>query len=178
LAIEAVTIEAAHYPFDVNVFGYARGLLHMQAQESDHIINVTSAVGKVSMAAFGWDAATKHAIEALSDALRNEVKQFGIKVTLIEPRLIDTEFLELQAEQLKNTLHPPAYHLVIDGVPKALSGKSADPSSIGKAVVDAAGSYSPPVRHALPTDPKAALLVRRYLGDGIFHWAVRRMMGL
>ena len=80
-------------------------LLHMRAQESDHNINVTSAVGKVSMAAFGWDTATKHAKEALSDALRNEVKQFGIKVTLIEPRLIDT----VQAEQLKNTLHPPAY---------------------------------------------------------------------
>ncbi|MCY1269212.1 3-hydroxybutyrate dehydrogenase [compost metagenome] len=158
-------------------------LLHMRAQESDHIINVTSAVGKVSMAAFGWDAATKHAIEALSDALHNEVKQFGIKVTLIEPRLIDTEFLELQAEQLKNTLHPPAYHRVIDGVPKALPGKSAEPSSIGKAVVDAAGSNSPPVRHALPADAKAALLVRRYLVtrascDGIFDWGVRRMMGL
>ena len=73
-AIECVSMEAAHQQFEVNVFGYARFmqavLPHMRAQKSGCIINITSILGKISIPGFGWYAASKHAVEALSETLR------------------------------------------------------------------------------------------------------------
>ena len=76
-AIECVSMEAAHQQFEVNFFGYARFmqavLPHMRAQKSGCIINITSILGKISIPGFGWYAASKHAVEALSETLRGEV---------------------------------------------------------------------------------------------------------
>ena len=60
----------------------------MRSQDSGRIIKVSSAIGKVASPGFGWYAASKHAIEVLSDALWEEVRhQFGIQVVVIEPGL-------------------------------------------------------------------------------------------
>lgn len=91
-AIESVSMEAAHEQFEVNVFGYARFmqavLPHMRAQKSGCIINIASILGRISIPGFGWYAASKHAVEALSETLRGEVMEFGIHVIVIAPGLI------------------------------------------------------------------------------------------
>lgn len=87
--IESVDLELARRQFEVNVFGVARLtrtlLPHMRRQTSGHIINISSVVGKVSGSVLGWYAASKHSVEAISDALRVEVESFGIRVAMIEP---------------------------------------------------------------------------------------------
>ena len=95
-ALEDVPLEEARRQFDVNVFGLARltqlVLPHMRAAGRGTIVNISSIAGKITMPTGGWYHASKHAVESYSDALRLEVAQFGVKVVLIEPGPIKTEW--------------------------------------------------------------------------------------
>jgi NADP-dependent 3-hydroxy acid dehydrogenase YdfG len=95
-AIETVPLEAVRKQFETNVFGLARltqlVLPKMRDQRWGKIVMLGSMGGKLVFPGGGWYHATKHAIEAVSDALRFEVRGFGIDVILLEPGLITTEF--------------------------------------------------------------------------------------
>lgn len=181
-AIECVSMEAAHRQFEVNVFGYARFmqavLPHMREQKSGSIVNIVSALSRISVPGFGWYAATKYAIEALTDALRGEVMEFGIKVVLIAPGIIKTEFVPNQLRLLETIAHPPAYKKLLDGVHNLLVGepRAPGPEIIAKAVLDAVTSSVPPVRHALPFDSRISVIARWLLGGRIFAWTIRLQM--
>jgi short-subunit dehydrogenase len=181
-AIECVSMEAAHKQFEVNVFGYARFmqavLPYMREQRLGNIINISSILGKITIPGFGWYAASKHAIEALSEALRGEVLEFGINVVVIAPGLIKTEFATKEFELLDTVAHPPAYQKLITSLHQLLAGepKAPGPEIIAKAVLHAITTSVPPVRHALPADSKIAVIARWMLGDRIFAWAVRYKM--
>jgi NADP-dependent 3-hydroxy acid dehydrogenase YdfG len=95
-AIETVPLEAVRRQFETNVFGLARltqlVLPGMRDQRWGKIVNLGSMGGRLVFPGGGWYHATKHALEAISDALRFEVRGFGIDVILLEPGLITTEF--------------------------------------------------------------------------------------
>jgi NADP-dependent 3-hydroxy acid dehydrogenase YdfG len=95
-AVESVPMDAVRRQFETNVFGLVRMcqlvLPGMRAQHWGRIVNLSSMGGRLVFPGGGYYHATKYAVEALSDALRFEVKGFGIAVTLIEPGLIKTEF--------------------------------------------------------------------------------------
>jgi NAD(P)-dependent dehydrogenase (short-subunit alcohol dehydrogenase family) len=182
--IECVSMEAAHRQFEVNVFGYARFmqavLPHMRKQKSGRIVNITSVMGKISTPGFGWYAASKHAIEALTDAVRGEVMEFGIQVVLIAPGLIKTEFVPRQLALLKTVAHPPAYQKILSGLHHLLANEpeSPGPAIIAQAVLHVVTSSNPPVRLALPLDSKMAVAARWLFGARLFAWAVRNQMKL
>jgi short-subunit dehydrogenase len=100
-AIEDVAPEAARRVFQVNVFSLIRVtqacLPAMRKARRGRIINVSSMVGKFPFPMSGVYAATKHAVEALTDALRMEVRPFGIRVVAIRPGFTSTEFNEVAA---------------------------------------------------------------------------------
>ncbi|MBA4141709.1 MAG: SDR family NAD(P)-dependent oxidoreductase [Nitrosospira sp.] len=181
-AIECVSMEAAHRQFEVNVFGYARFmqavLPHMRAQKSGRIVNITSALGKMTIPGFGWYTASKHALEALSETLRGEVMEFGIDVVVIAPGLIKTEFVPNQLRMLETVAHPPAYEQLVAGVHKIVAHepRAPGPEIIAEAVLDAVTASTPPMRHALPLDSRMAVVARWLLGGRVFEWAVRRRM--
>lgn len=183
-AIECVSMEAAHRQFEVNVFGYARFiqavLPHMRTQKSGCIINIASILGRISIPGFGWYAASKHAVEALSETLRGEVMKFGIRVVVIAPGLIKTEFVEKEFALLKTIKHPPIYQKLLDALPRLLQDepKAPGPEIIAQAVLKAASASFPSIRHALPADSKVAVVSRWLLGNRLFDWAVRRKMRL
>ena len=106
-AVENVPMENARNQLDVNVFGLARlcqlVLPSMREQGSGRIINIASVAGHMSMAFGGWYCVSKHSVEALSDALRMEVKPFGIKVSIIEPGPIHTDWGLIAADHLEET---------------------------------------------------------------------------
>jgi NAD(P)-dependent dehydrogenase (short-subunit alcohol dehydrogenase family) len=83
--------------FDVNVFGLlnvTRAILpYMRQKKFGHIINISSVFGLLAGAGWGIYCSTKFAVEAISEALVQEVKPFGIKVTIIEPGYVRTNFL-------------------------------------------------------------------------------------
>jgi NADP-dependent 3-hydroxy acid dehydrogenase YdfG len=182
--IECVSMDAAHRQLEVNVFGYARFmqavLPQMRKQKSGHIVNITSVMGRISTPGFGWYAASKHAVEALTDAVRGEVMDFGIKVVLIAPGLIKTEFVTKQLELLKTVAHPPAYQKILKGLHHLLANepKSPGPSIIAQAVLDSVIDSNPPVRHALPLDSKMSVAARWLFGARLFARIVRHQMKL
>src|SRR5438552_1790389 len=95
-AIETVPMDAVRRQFETNYFGVVRltqlVLSKMRAQRWGKIVNLGSMGGRLSFPGGGHYHATKHALEALSDALRFELRGFGIDVILLEPGLITTEF--------------------------------------------------------------------------------------
>ncbi len=94
--IEETSIKKAKAQFETNVFGLVavtqKVLPLMRKNKSGRIINISSIAGKVSMPGGGWYAASKYAVEAISDSIRWETKKFGIKVSIIEPGPIKTDF--------------------------------------------------------------------------------------
>ena len=95
-AVEVVPMEKVRSQFETNVFGLVRMcqlvLPGMRRQGSGKIVNLSSMGGKLTFPGAGFYHATKHAVEAISDALRFEVRGFGVEVVVIEPGLIRTGF--------------------------------------------------------------------------------------
>ena len=104
-AIENVTLEEARRQLEVNVFGMARLIQLVLPSMREHgygrIVNVGSVVGRLVLPFGGWYHVSKYSVEALSDALRIELKPFGIDVALIEPGGIDTEWGHITADHLE-----------------------------------------------------------------------------
>jgi NADP-dependent 3-hydroxy acid dehydrogenase YdfG len=97
-AVESVPLESVRAQFETNVFGLLRMcqlvLPGMRRQRNGRVVNVSSMGGRLTFPGGGIYHATKHAVEALSDALRFEVRGFGVHVSIIEPGLIKTNFAE------------------------------------------------------------------------------------
>jgi NAD(P)-dependent dehydrogenase (short-subunit alcohol dehydrogenase family) len=95
-AVESLDLDAVRAQFETNVFGLVRMcqlvLPGMRRQRFGRIVNISSMGGKLVFPGGGAYHATKHAVEAFSDALRFEVKGFGVDVAIVEPGLIKTEF--------------------------------------------------------------------------------------
>lgn len=103
-AIENVTMAEARRQVEVNVFGLARMcqlvLPIMRKQGSGRIINTSSVAGRAVLPFGGWYHVSKYSVEALSDALRMEMKPFGIDVVMIEPGGIRTAWGHIAADNL------------------------------------------------------------------------------
>ena len=112
-AIENVPLEEARRQLEVNVFGLARltqlVLPHMRKQGSGRIINTSSIAGKMVFYMGGWYNVTKYSVEAFSDALRMEMKPYGIDVVMIEPGAIKTDWGIIAAQHLKESSEGTAY---------------------------------------------------------------------
>lgn len=106
-AIENVSLEEARRQLEVNVFGLARltqlVLPSMRSHGFGRIVNVGSVVGRLVLPFGGWYHVSKYSVEALSDALRIELKPFGIDVVLIEPGGISTEWGFIAADHLESS---------------------------------------------------------------------------
>src|SRR5581483_4098653 len=95
-AVESVSLEQVRRQFETNVFGLIRMcqlvLPGMRAQGWGRIVNLSSMGGRLTFPGGGCYHATKYAVEAISDALRFEVRGFGVEVIIVEPGLIVTNF--------------------------------------------------------------------------------------
>lgn len=112
-AIENVPMEEARRQLEVNVFGLAQltqlVLPWMRKQGSGRIVNTSSIAGKMVIYMGGWYNVTKYAVEAFSDALRMEIKSFGIDVVMIEPGAIKTNWGPIAAQHLRESSAGTAY---------------------------------------------------------------------
>jgi short-subunit dehydrogenase len=174
-AIEDVSISDAKYQLDVNVFGAARlaqlVLPHMRKQHFGRIINITSIGGKLALPLGGWYHASKFALEALSDSLRNEVAQFGIDVVVIEPGGVKSEWAGIAADNLlkvsKNTAYGTLTKQFADALKKT-EEKNAEPGVIADLVRKAIEAKKPKTRYSGGYMAKVALFMRKLLPDRTF----------
>lgn len=157
-AIENVTITEAKRQIEVNVFGLARltqlVLPYMREQKSGRIINTSSVAGKAVIPFGGWYNVSKYSVEALSDALRIEVKPFGIKVCLIEPGGIKTDWGIIAADNLEVSSKDTAYEDAGLRMARLLrygytSNLLSNPIRVARAITRAVNARCPKVRYRL-----------------------------
>ncbi len=186
-AVEDVPLAEARAQFEVNVFGAAQLIQlvapHMRAQGSGRIINITSMGGKIYTPFGGWYHGTKFALEALSDALRNELRPFGVDVVVIEPGAIRTEWGGIAAANLRRTSGTGAYATAVERMAAQLGGSGpssrfgSDPKVIGKAIARAATARRPRIRYAVGLGAKPAIFLRWLLPDRAFDGMLRLGIG-
>lgn len=181
--IECVPIVEIQRQYDVNVLGMARCikavLPHMRKKRDGLIINMASTAGHLSTPVLGWYASTKHAVEAISDALRMEVKHLGIDVVIIEPGFVKTDFSKVSFAILDQLEHGEDYKALIAAFRKSYEtnfAKSPGPESTADAVLKAIRAKHPKNRYATTIDAKILPKVRRWLGDRLFDRLILRQL--
>jgi NAD(P)-dependent dehydrogenase (short-subunit alcohol dehydrogenase family) len=186
-AIETVPLQAVRRQFETNVFGLVRltqlVLPKMRAQRWGKIVNVGSMGGRLSFPGGGHYHATKHALEAISDALRFELRGFGIDVVLLEPGLITTEFGEAATASMAdveltgddpyakfNTTVGAVTKGAYDGPMKLFGG---GPDRVAKVIERALKRRHPPARITITPSAKVTIAMRRVMPDRLWDAAMR-----
>jgi len=173
--IECVDIADAQKLFDVNVFGHARCvkavLPYMREQGSGNIIINSSLGGKISVPGMSWYTSSKYALEAFADALRMEVRQFNISVSVIEPGAVLTGIrknAEYTLEKAKQSPNSRYYDLkAYEENFKGRSSSGADPSGIANLVLKIIKSKYPERRYMPTLDAKLAYMLHSLFGYGL-----------
>jgi NAD(P)-dependent dehydrogenase (short-subunit alcohol dehydrogenase family) len=173
--LEEVTPEDVHQQFDVNVFGLmsmTQAVLPlMREQRSGIIVNLSSVAGKVSTPFAGWYSASKHAVEALSDALRAEVAPFGIQVVMMQPGSIKTEFGDIALNELQKASNLPAYRQTAAAFEKLIRNSyrnAPGPEVVAETIYRAIAGGQPRTRYAFPNDSRLFIFLRKWLPDRMF----------
>jgi NAD(P)-dependent dehydrogenase (short-subunit alcohol dehydrogenase family) len=159
-AAEESSINQAQQLFDTNFFGLVRltneVLPHLRAQESGRIVNIGSVLGFLPAPYGALYAASKHAVEGYSESLDHETREFGVRVSVVEPGYTNTSF-ESNATDADSPID--SYAPIRDHVKRVLA-KSVrsgdDPAVVAEAVLKAATSRTPKVRY--PAGPLARRL--------------------
>jgi NADP-dependent 3-hydroxy acid dehydrogenase YdfG len=187
-AIETVPLDAVRRQFETNVFGLVRVtqlvLGRMRAQRWGKIVNVGSMGGRLSFPGGGHYHATKYAVEAISDALRFELRGFGIDVILLEPGLIATQFGETATASIGDLASsdedPYArFNATVGAVTKgAYDGPmrllGAGPERVARVIERSITRRRPPARVTITPSAKVTIAVRRMLPDRAWDAAMRR----
>jgi NADP-dependent 3-hydroxy acid dehydrogenase YdfG len=172
--------------FETNVFGLmavTRAFLpQMFKRRAGRVVNVSSVSGRFPAPLVGGYHATKYALEALSDALRMETHAFGIKVIVIEPGTIRTEFAdrsqrEARRAQPRDTLYGSVYERA-DAVAKAADRIAVDPSRVSGVIARAVASRCPKARYLVPRRAWLALVLHALMPTCLFDALMRRLAGL
>src|SRR3954453_22241224 len=177
-AIEDVSMDSVRRQFDTNVLGLLRMcqlvLPGMRRQGSGRIVNISSIGGKLVFPGGGIYHATKHAVEAMSDALRFEVRGFGIGVSIVEPGLIKTEFAAAAERSIdEGTSADGPYaafnRQVVEKTVEAYEGPmarlAAGPDAVAKVIERAIDSSRPKPRYLVTAGARVLLVTRRALPD-------------
>lgn len=179
--IELVAVEQVRQMFEVNVLGPVRLIQAfvpgMRRRRAGVVVNISSVAGHVAQPLRGYYAATKHALEAISEALYVELAHFGVRVVVVEPGFIAPG---MQA-------HPPAGGLgaydELDAqlgeiARKMQGGARPGPEIVANAVAAAIDDDTGPLRRRVGDDANLILSARSTLSDEEFEKAMRAVVGL
>lgn len=183
--IETLSDELLQHLFDVNVHGLhrvTRTFLPAIIESRGRVINVSSIAGRLALPFMGAYAASKHAVEALSDALRREVGHLNVRVAVIEPGVVTTPIwtkatdLSVDPESL-----PPHYKTLAErmlGRVEQVGEHGISPEEVADAIVHAATSPFPRNRYALPLPERVAARVAQALPERVSDLLVRAGVAL
>ncbi|SFF91863.1 short chain dehydrogenase [Halopelagius inordinatus] len=191
--IEDVPTEQVHRQFDVNVYGphrLTRAVLpHMRKQGDGTIVNVSSVAGRVSFPGGGVYAGSKFAVEAMTDALRNEVAEYDVDAVVVEPGPVKTNFADRVEDEVEGDDDIPGiersgayesfYDLFEDT--RAIGGSDGPgaipPERVAEDILDAASSTKPKARYQPGTVARVSTLAR-FLPDAWFDTTYRLLRKL
>jgi NAD(P)-dependent dehydrogenase (short-subunit alcohol dehydrogenase family) len=186
--VELVPLEDVRRMFEVNWFGVIRMVQaftpRMRTRGHGVFVNVSSVAGRVAGPLNGFYAASKHALEALSDSMHYELAHFGIRTIVIEPGGIATNF---QSNILHSGDHTPPYDELReqwDGATAALRGGAEAPGpelvadAIAAAIADALAGGNGPRRIPVGDDANLAISTQKAMDDNDFEATMRATLGI
>jgi NAD(P)-dependent dehydrogenase (short-subunit alcohol dehydrogenase family) len=185
-SIEDASEDEVRKQFETNLFGTLRVIKHvlpgMRERRSGTIVNLSSIGGIVSVPYDGYFAATKHAIEAISEAMHYEVRQFGVRIVIIEPGGFPTE-LRNNAFHAAKANESSAYHKSAqrfekanDSRLRAPEGVRQDPADVARVIYDAIHDETPKLRYIVGPDAQLIAAVRKQLDFEGFEQAMRQTL--
>jgi NAD(P)-dependent dehydrogenase (short-subunit alcohol dehydrogenase family) len=192
-AVESVPLARTRAQFETNVFGPLRltqlVLPGMRRRGAGRIINVSSMGGRLVFPGGGVYHASKYAVEALSDALRYELRPFGIAVVLIEPGLIKTNFAATVGAKLSTlaegspagdaaSVYAAFNDVVAKGTAAAyergpMARMAGKPIDVARVIARAIAAPRPRARYTVAASATFFLTLRRWLGDAGWDWFLR-----
>ena len=186
-AVEAVDLDEARRQFETNVFGLVRltqlVLPGMRERRSGRIVNVGSMGGRFTFPGGGWYHASKHALEALSDALRFELQGFGVDVVLVQPGLIRTGFADATVGGIAARADDGPYATFDAAVAAVTAGAYAggtarvlggDGDDVARTIERALTVRRPRTRYRVTPSARLFLTLRRVLPDRVWDAVVGR----
>jgi len=181
-SLEETSIEEARELFETNFFGVLRmtqaALPFMREQKYGRIVNIGSVLGFLPAPYQGIYSASKHALEGYSESLDHEVRQFGIRVSVIEPGFMRTNISQngrVAGQSLE------AYASQRNGVLDVLReniAKGEDPARVASAVWEALTSRSPKLRYPAGREAKLLSFLKRLAPRKLMDRGVRKQFGL
>lgn len=187
--VEELTLTDLKYQFDVNVFGLIRVtqmvLPKMRENRNGHIINIGSVGGDFTSPGAGAYHASKYALESFSDALRQELNSFGIKVSLIKPGGVETAFVD--NSKYPNAIQGNPYGKMRENFTKMMasilkSSNSAFPilktSEVAATILKTAQSTNPKSRIRVGRTAKMMPLMKRIMSDKGFDKMIIKQLNL
>ena len=174
-AFEDLSMDEIKAQFETNFFGAIRVIQAVLPTMRDHrngrIVNVSSMGGKIAIPLDSAYHGTKFALEGLSESLQYEVEQFGIKIILIEPGAIKSNFFNNLKMASKAQRPDSPYTQMMQKLNAGLSfilENAPSPVEVAKVIVMAATSENPELRYAVGDDATAMLKAKRTMSDAEF----------
>jgi NAD(P)-dependent dehydrogenase (short-subunit alcohol dehydrogenase family) len=187
--VEEVPMEEVRRQFETNVFGLARMcqlvLPGMRRQGFGRIVNISSMGGRMTLPGGGFYHATKYAVEAISDALRFEVRGFGVDVVVVEPGAIKTEFGNTAIDRIDASAASDSPYAKFRDVLKTqirgfyegpMAALAAEPDAVAKVIEKAIGARRPRTRYVITAGAHMMIGMRRWLPDRGWDAAMRTML--
>jgi short-subunit dehydrogenase len=185
--VEEIPIDAIRKDFEVNVFGLIRlcqlALPGMRKAGSGRIINISSVAGEMSQPGAGVYHATKHAVEAIDEALRIEVETFGVKVIGVLPGPVNTNFDEVAISTIPETGADSPYYTFKENLKKTTKQMlnpenmtTLEPEDVAKKVVEAATDENPERRYHVGVFSKVMGKMHDLTPDAIWDKAMEYMV--
>jgi NAD(P)-dependent dehydrogenase (short-subunit alcohol dehydrogenase family) len=185
--VEGLDLGALRHQFEVNLFGQvavSQAFLPLLRAGRGRIANMSSMAGRVSQPFFAPYCASKHALEAFTDSMREELAPWGIHVAAIEPGVITTPIwgkAEEQAGEGRRNASPQIVELygkatdrlirVLDEIP----ARGIPPARVADAVEHALTAARPRTRYPVGSDARWGIRLRRLLSDRAFYWLLRKV---
>ncbi|MFL6207926.1 MAG: SDR family NAD(P)-dependent oxidoreductase [Pyrinomonadaceae bacterium] len=184
--VELVPIEKIRQNFELNLFALIAltqlVILGMRRAGAGRIVNISSVAGRVARPLSSIYDATKHALEAISDGLRGELAPFGIKVVVIEPGFIVTEFVQVANETSQSVIeHAGPYapwFANFQQAYKRANRLAGQPEEIAALIYTALTARRPRARYAAPRHARLALALKRFLPERWFDYVLNRQAGI
>jgi short-subunit dehydrogenase len=184
--LEIVSVESIRKNFETNVFSLIAltqlVMPIMRGQSSGTIVNISSVAGRIARPFSSVYDATKHALEALSDGMRGELAPFGVRVVIVEPGFIITEFLDVA-----NSLYGPIserenpYSVFLkeaSGSVERFRRFAGAPDDIARLVERALTAAKPKIRYAAPAHAHLFLALKWLIPDWLTERILTKQMGL
>ncbi len=179
--VEEVPMDVVRRQFETNVFGLTRltqlVLPGMRRQGWGKIVNLSSMGGKLTFPGGGFYHASKHAVEALSDALRFEVRPFGIDVIVIEPGPIKTRFGDTAIDSIPGVGNSQSAYAAFNAVVARklrdvyegpMATMAARPEAVARVIAKAITARRPKPRYPVTAAARMLMGLRRWLPDRAF----------